>query len=66
MDIDQRKREIVGGLVVRMIEAAEMNVKVILTDNLEESLKGADFVLVQIRVGKLPARILDEKNTVKI
>lgn len=65
MDIDQRKREIVGGLVVRMIEAAEMNVKVILTDNLEESLKGADFVLVQIRVGKLPARILDEKIPLK-
>lgn len=65
MDIDQRKREIVGGLAERMIEAAGMDTKVVLTDNLEESLKGADFVLVQIRVGKLPARILDEKIPLK-
>ena len=61
MDIDERKRTIVGGLGQRMIEAAGMNTKVVLTDNLEEALTGASFVLAQIRVGKLPARILDEK-----
>ena len=65
MDIDERKRTIVGGLGQRMIEAAGMNTKVVLTDNLDEALKGASFVLAQIRVGKLPARILDEKIPVK-
>ena len=65
MDIDERKRNIVGGLGQRMIAAAGMNTKVVLTDNLEEALTGASFVLAQIRVGKLPARILDEKIPVK-
>lgn len=65
MDIDERKREIVGGLAKRMIEHSEMDTKVVLTDDLDESLKGADFVLVQIRVGKLPARILDERIPLK-
>ncbi len=65
MDIDERKRTIVGGLCVRMIEAQNMNTKVVLTDNLDEALKNADFVLAQIRVGKLPARILDEKIPLK-
>ena len=65
MDIDDRKRTIVGGLGQRMIEAVGMKTKVVLTDNLDEALKGASFVLAQIRVGKLPARILDEKIPVK-
>ena len=65
MDIDDRKRTIVGGLGQRMIAAAGMNTKVVLTDSLDEALKGASFVLAQIRVGKLPARILDEKIPVK-
>ena len=65
MDIDDRKRTIVGGLGQRMIAAVGMNTKVVLTDNLDEALKGASFVLAQIRVGKLPARILDEKIPVK-
>ena len=65
MDIDDRKRTIVGGLGQRMIQAAGMDTKVVLTDSLDEALKGASFVLAQIRVGKLPARILDEKIPVK-
>lgn len=65
MDIDKRKREIVGSLCVRMIESANLDVKVTLTDDLDATLKDADFVLVQIRVGKLPARVLDEKIPLK-
>ena len=65
MDIDERKRNIVGGLVQRMIKAAGMDTKVVLTDDLDASLMGASFVLAQIRVGKLPARILDETIPLK-
>ena len=65
MDIDERKLNVVGGLCKRMIEAANMDVKVVLTEKLEEALKGADFVLAQIRVGKLPARVLDERIPLK-
>ncbi|REK71778.1 6-phospho-beta-glucosidase [Paenibacillus paeoniae] len=61
MDIDDRKLSIVGGLCERMTAAAGMNCGVIQTQDLDEALRGADFVLGQIRVGKLPARVLDEQ-----
>ncbi|MDD4076386.1 MAG: 6-phospho-beta-glucosidase [Bacilli bacterium] len=65
MDIDDRKLNIVGGLVQRMIKAAGIPCKVQLTKSLDEALRDADFVLCQIRVGKLPARVLDEKIPLK-
>lgn len=65
MDIDERKLTIVGELCQRMIKAAGLNCHTVLTMNYEEALKDADFVLAQIRVGKLPARVLDEKIPLK-
>jgi hypothetical protein len=65
MDIDQRKLDIVGTLYERMIKAAGVPCRVVRTQNLDEALTGADFVLAQIRVGKLPARVLDEKIPLK-
>lgn len=65
MDIDKRKLEIVGGLCRRMVEKAGLNIKFILTMDLTEALEQTDFVLSQIRVGKLPCRILDEKIPLK-
>lgn len=60
MDIDERKRNIVGNLCVRMLKKAEVDCEVVMTDDLDTALQGADFVVTQIRVGKLPARHLDE------
>jgi 6-phospho-beta-glucosidase len=65
MDIDERKRTIVGGLCVRMLKKAKIDCEVLLTDDLDASLQGADFVVTQIRVGKLPARYLDETIPIK-
>lgn len=65
MDIDDRKLDIVGGLCKRMIEASNIGCEVVLTKSLDESLDKADFVLAQVRVGKLPARVLDEKIPLK-
>lgn len=65
MDIEDRKLNIVGGLAKRMIEHANLGCKVVLTKDLDEALKGSSFVLAQIRVGKLPARVLDEKIPLK-
>lgn len=65
MDIDERKLGIVGGLCERMVQAAGMTTRVVKTQNLDEALQGADFVLAQIRVGKLPARVLDERIPLK-
>jgi len=65
MDIDPRKLEIVGNLCKRMILKAGLGAKVVLTQNLQEALDQADFVLAQIRVGQLACRILDETIPLK-
>ena len=65
MDIEDRKLNIVGGLCKRMIEAEKLDCEVVLTKDLDAALENADFVLAQIRVGKLPARVLDEKIPLK-
>lgn len=65
MDIDDRKLSVVGELGRRQLVAAGINCNVVLTKDLDEALTGADFVLAQIRVGKLPARILDERIPLK-
>ncbi|MFD2614115.1 6-phospho-beta-glucosidase [Paenibacillus gansuensis] len=65
MDIDERKLSIVGNLSERMIEAAGLSCRVVKTDNLDTALTDADFVLAQMRVGKLPARVLDETIPLK-
>ncbi len=65
MDIDERKLNIVGGLCRRMVEKAGLSTYFKLTMDLTEALRDADFVLAQIRVGKLPCRILDEKIPLK-
>jgi len=65
MDIDDRKLNIVGGLCQRMMKHAGLETNVVLTKDLDEAIKGASFVCAQIRVGKLPARVKDEKIPLK-
>ncbi|MGL4372680.1 MAG: 6-phospho-beta-glucosidase [Turicibacter sp.] len=65
MDIDERKLSIVGELCKRMLEAADIKCEFKMTMDLDEALVNSQFVLGQIRVGKLPARVLDEKIPLK-
>lgn len=65
MDIDERKLRIVGSLVERMVNHANLGCKVTFRQDYDAALSGASFVFVQIRVGKLPARVLDEKIPLK-
>ena len=65
MDIDDRKLNIVGNLAKRMVEHANLGCKFVLTKDYDEALMNADFVLCQIRVGKLPARQKDERIPLK-
>jgi 6-phospho-beta-glucosidase len=65
MDIDTRKLNIVSSLAKRMVEHSELKCSFKSTENLDTALDNADFVFVQIRAGKLPARILDEKIPLK-
>ena len=59
-DIDAERREVVGGLAGRMLERQGYSGRLTLTGELERALDGADFVLIQIRVGGQEARLRDE------
>src|SRR4029453_17396664 len=59
-DLDAERREVVGGLAARMLERDGFEGELVVTDNLDRAVEGADFVLVQIRVGGQEARLSDE------
>jgi len=59
-DIDPERREVVGGLAGRMLEAAGYDGGLSVTDDLDRALDGASFVLIQLRVGGQAARLTDE------
>ncbi len=59
-DIDEERREVVGGLAGRMLERQGYEGALSVTDDLDRALDGADFVLIQIRVGGQEARLSDE------
>jgi 6-phospho-beta-glucosidase len=60
LDIDAERLEIVGGLAGRMLDRAGYGGRLVLTGDREEAIEGADFVVVQLRVGGQAARLLDE------
>ncbi|MFL5735815.1 MAG: 6-phospho-beta-glucosidase [Actinomycetota bacterium] len=60
LDIDPERLRVVGGLAERMVRKAGWNGRLLLTDRREDALEGADFVLVQLRVGGQQARLTDE------
>jgi 6-phospho-beta-glucosidase len=59
-DIDPERREVVGGLAGRMLDAAGYDGGLSVTGELERALDGASFVLIQLRVGGQAARLTDE------
>jgi 6-phospho-beta-glucosidase len=59
-DVDSERLEVVGGLAGRMLERQGYRGALELTGELDRALDGADFVLVQIRVGGQAARLQDE------
>jgi len=59
-DIDSERLEVVGGMAQRMLDRQRFGGSLTLTRDLDRALDGADFVLVQIRVGGQEARLSDE------
>ena len=59
-DIDAERLEVVGGLAARMLGQAAYGGALELTGELDRAVEGADFVLIQIRVGGQAARFRDE------
>ncbi len=60
MDIDAARLKIVGGFAQRMVEASGSPFKVVLTTDQREAVKGASYVITQLRVGQMEARRKDE------
>jgi 6-phospho-beta-glucosidase len=59
-DIDAERREVVGGMARRMLDKQGYRGRLDVTDDLDCAVDGADFVLIQIRVGGQAARLRDE------
>jgi 6-phospho-beta-glucosidase len=59
-DIDPERREVVGGMASRMLARQGFPGVLTVTGELDRAVDGANFVLVQIRVGGQRARLYDE------
>ncbi len=60
LDIDEERLSIVGALAERMMRRVGWEGQLILTADRDRALEGADFVIVQLRVGGQAARFKDE------
>jgi len=60
LDIDRERLDVVGGLARRMLERLEFPGRLTLTQDRDAAIDGADFVLIQLRVGGQAARLVDE------
>jgi 6-phospho-beta-glucosidase len=60
LDVDRERLDVVGGLAGRMLRRIGWGGSLVLTERRDEAFEGADFVIVQLRVGGQQARYLDE------
>jgi len=60
LDIDPDRLRVVGALAERMLRKVGWAGHLVRTGDRAEALEGADFVIVQLRVGGNAARYLDE------
>jgi 6-phospho-beta-glucosidase len=61
LDPDEERLEVVGGLARRMLDRAGFGGRLTLTDRRDEAIEGADFVIVQLRIGGQAQRLVDER-----
>jgi 6-phospho-beta-glucosidase len=60
MDVDPERLHVIGGLAQRMLSRAGWSGRLVTTEDADRAIDGADFVIVQLRVGGQRARLLDE------
>jgi 6-phospho-beta-glucosidase len=60
LDIDPERLAVVGALAERMMRRAGWSGRLVITGDRDQALEGADFVIVQLRVGGQAARLTDE------
>jgi 6-phospho-beta-glucosidase len=59
-DIDRERLDVVSGMARRMLDRQGYRGGLLVTEELAPALDGADFVLIQVRVGGQAARLGDE------
>ena len=59
-DIDEERLSVVGGLARRILDRHEWPGQLVVTRDRDRALDGADYVIVQLRVGGQAARLVDE------
>jgi 6-phospho-beta-glucosidase len=60
LDIDLDRLNVVGGLAQRMLAYLDWTGRLTLTGDRDSAIDGADFVLIQLRVGGSATRLVDE------
>jgi 6-phospho-beta-glucosidase len=60
LDVDPERLAVVGGLARRMLDRLGWGGRLTLTGDRDAAIDGADFVLIQLRVGGQAARLIDE------
>ena len=60
LDIDLERLNVVGGLAQRMLDYLDWTGRLTLTGDRDSAVDGADFVLIQLRVGGSATRLVDE------
>ena len=60
LDIDAGRLSVVGGLAQRMLDYLDWTGRLTLTGDRDTAIDGADFVLIQLRVGGQATRLIDE------
>jgi 6-phospho-beta-glucosidase len=65
LDVDEHRLSVVGGLARRILDRRGWGGRLDLTRDRDEALEGADFVVIQLRVGGQQARYVDETLPLK-
>jgi len=60
MDIDRERQDIVTSLCRKVLAKSDVDITITVCDDLPTTLRNADFVLLQLRVGGIDMRIEDE------
>jgi 6-phospho-beta-glucosidase len=60
LDIDPERLDVVGGLARRMLDRLGWGGRLVMSLDRDEAIDGADYVLIQLRVGGQAARLVDE------
>lgn len=66
MDPNRERVEIIASLVRHMFQQAGIEIEVTTTQSLEEAIHGVDFLISQVRIGGLAARVRDERTPLEL